>query len=295
MWDNIPAYFVPTLLSALALGFYDICRKHAVKENSVIPVLFLSCCFGFVFYALLCFFTGGLGGVFSPPANVHYFFVFLKSLLVGTSWVFVYYAMRELPITLAAPIRASAPLWTFFGSLILFREIPNLIQAFAMLIIFAGYYAFSILGKTEGFSLRHKGIHLIMAGTLLGAGAALYDKYLLNILQIPREFLQFHFSLDLVLLTGAGLLVRMCFSKGGPFVWKWSIPATGILLILADALYFYAVSLPEIHISVLSLIRRSSCVVTFLLGATFFHDVNVKKKALALLCILLGLILLALF
>ena len=34
-------WFLPTLISALGLGFYDICKKHAVKDNAVMPVLFL--------------------------------------------------------------------------------------------------------------------------------------------------------------------------------------------------------------------------------------------------------------
>ncbi len=33
---------LPVLASALALGFYDICKKHALRDNSVMPVLFLS-------------------------------------------------------------------------------------------------------------------------------------------------------------------------------------------------------------------------------------------------------------
>lgn len=295
MFSCLPAYFLPIILSALALGVYDICRKHAVKENSVLPVLFFSCLSGFIFYTGMSFFKGNLGGVFSPPLFSHYIYVLLKSIIVGASWVLGFYAMRELPITLAAPIRASAPLWTFLGSLLLYGEVPTPVQGLAMLIIFAGYYAFSILGKMEGFTLRHKGILLIIGATLLGAGAALFDKYLLNILKIDRNFLQFHFAMDLVFLTGICLAARQLFSKGIPFQWRWSIPATGILLIIADALYFYAVSLPEIHISILSLVRRSSCVVAFLAGATLFRDTNVKKKLLALLAILLGLALLALF
>ena len=77
-------------------------------------------------------------------------------------------------------------------------------------------------------------------------------------------------------------------------MWRGTIPATGILLIAADWLYFYTVSLPDMPISILSLVRRCSCIVTFAVGSWYFRDANLKRKAFALGMILLGVVLLAL-
>lgn len=292
---SIPAWFFPIVISAVGLGFYDICKKHAVRDNSVMPVLFLATLSGSLLFVIGTLLFGDFAGaiVCSPH---HWMLLLGKSLLVAASWTCVYYAMRELPISIAAPIRASAPLWTFIGSLILFGEVPTILQGIGMLLIFIGYYVFSVLGKLEGISFRgNRGVHLILLGTLLGALSALYDKYLLNVIRIPRDTVQLWFSIDLVVVLGlAWLIRRTAFGQRHRFVWRWTIPATGCLLILADFLYFYAVSLPEIHISILSLVRRCSCIVTFAFGVYWFHDANVKRKALALLLILLGVFLLAL-
>jgi len=292
---SIPQWFLPIVASAIGLGFYDICKKHAVRENSVMPVLFFATlCGSLLFVGGTLLFGDFRSAAVCPP--YHWLLLLVKSLLVASSWTCVYYAMRELPISIAAPIRASSPLWTFFGGLILFSEIPTLLQGIGMLFIFAGYYFFSVLGKLEGISfLRHRGMHLILLGTVLGAVSALYDKYLLNVLRIPRSTVQLWFSIDLVFVLGLAFLIRfLCFGQKHKFEWRWSIPATGILLILADFLYFYAVSLPDIHISILSLVRRCNCIVAFGFGVYYFHDANVKRKAFALLFILLGVILLAL-
>lgn len=290
----LPVWFIPTLLSAFSLGFYDICKKHAVKDNSVMPVLFFATLSGTLFYMILSACMGTLVNSFICTVE-QFFYVLIKTFIVAGSWILGYYAVRELPISISAPIRASAPLWTFVGGLVLYKEVPTYLQALAMLSIFAGYYAFSVLGKLEGFSWRHKGMLLIMGCTLLGAVSALYDKYLLNVLQIPRGMLQLYFSIDLVFVLGAAFLIRKyCFKKGCAYEWRYSVPLTGILLIAADFLYFYAVSMPEIHISILSLVRRSSCVLTFVIGAKYFNDRYVWKKAIALGCILAGIILLAL-
>lgn len=294
MFDFLPAWLPPVLGSAIGLGFYDLCKKHAVDRNSVMHVLFFATLCGSAFYVLATLATGSLDDAVCTRSQ--FALIVLKSLLVASSWTCVYYAMRDLPISIAAPIRASSPLWTFLGGLLLFHEVPTLPQGIAMLLIFTGYYLFSVFGKLEGISfLRTRAMHLIILGTLLGAASALYDKYLLNSVKIPPRTVQFWFSVDLVLILGDALLIRtVCFGKKHRFVWRWSIPLTGVLLIVADYLYFYALSLPDIHISIVSLVRRCSCIVSFVAGAWYFRDVHVKKKACALALILLGVVILAL-
>ena len=288
-----PAWLLPVIGSALALGFYDLCKKHAVRDNSVMPVLFYATLCGSLFYVVITLLAGTASAVCSLQV---WWLILLKSLLVAASWTCVYYAMRELPISIASPIRASAPLWTFLGSLVLFSEFPTLLQGIGMLAIFTGYFLFSVFGKLEGISfLRSRGIRLIVLGTLLGAASALYDKYLMNVLKISPKTVQFWFSIDLVFILGAAFLVRsLFFGQKRRFEWRWSIVFTGILLILADYLYFYAVSLPDIHISILSLVRRCSCIVTFGVGVYYFRDAHIKRKAVALVLILSGVFLLAL-
>lgn len=292
---NSSVWLLPILGSAIALGVYDLCKKHAVRDNSVMPVLFLATLSGTLFFTAVTALTGHLQE-FACCDLRQWTLIAIKSILVSCSWVCVYYALRELPISIATSIRASSPLWTFIGSIILYSEIPTLLQAAGMLAIFGGYYCFSILGKMEGITFRrHRGLHLIMAGTLLGAASGLYDKYLLGVVQIPRSTVQFWFSVDLVFVLGTAYLIRrLAFENGRPFVWRWSIPLTGILLIAADFLYFYTVSLPDAQISILSLVRRCSCVVTFVAGCLYFRDVNVKRKAMALTIIIIGVVLLAL-
>ncbi len=294
MLSCFPVWFLPILGSALALGFYDIGKKMSVDKNSVMPALFFATAAGFLVMLGATFFRGTLPDCFQLEFSF-YLHVLIKALIVGSSWICIYYAMRELPVSISSPIRASSPLWTLIGALILFHEIPTLWQGVAMLLIFGGYYIFSIIGKMEGIHFtKSKGIYLIMLGTLIGSGSALYDKYLLGVLKLDREMLQFWFSADLVIVLGLAWLIRTAFGHKHPFEWRWCIPITGILLIVADWLYFYAVSVPDAQIAILSLVRRSNCLVTFAVGGLWFHDKNLKQKAIPLLLILAGVVLLAL-
>ncbi len=289
----LSGWFLPTFGSALVLGFYDFSKKHAVRDNAAAPVLFFSTLSGTLFFVLLTLLTGKwqLSVCCTPGV---YGFLCCKSLIVGASWWCVYYAMRDLPLSIAAPIRASSPVWTFIGALFLYGELPGILQGAAMLMIFVGYCIFSLLGKLEGFSWKSGGMVWIFAGTVLGAVSALYDKFLLAKLHLPPETVQFYFSLNLLPVLGLGWLLVHCFGCREKFVWRHSIISTGILLIMADWLYFYALSKPEVQISILSLVRRCGCIVPFVLGALYFHDRHMRGKAIALAVILIGVAVLGL-
>ncbi len=294
---TVENFLIPTLASSLLLGFYDICKKHAVLDNPVAPTLFYSNLCGSIFFVTALFISGRIAAA-ANCTLAEWGLILFKAILVGSSWACVYYAMRELPISIASPVRASAPLWVFIMGLCFYGEIPTLLQAAAMLSIFGGYLIFALAGKLENIDFtRHKGIHALAAGTLLGAVSAIYDKYLLNTLHIAPNVVQFYFAVNLVLVLGANCLICSICRKNSntkKFHWHWSVAATGILLIAADFCYFYAVSLPEVHISIISLVRRSNCIVSFALGAFIFREKQLKKKFAALLLILLGVVLLAL-
>jgi uncharacterized membrane protein len=55
-------------------------------------------------------------------------------------------------------------------------------------------------------------------------------------------------------------------------------------------MYFYSLSLPDAMISIVSMVRRGSVIVSILFGAVFFHEKNLKAKAFDLALVLLGMI-----
>ena len=287
---------LPVALSALSLGLYDVARKHAVRGNSAADVLLWSSAAGFAAFLVVA----GCGGTLADAARAtaHQRLLFsVKVAIVGASWAAEFLAMRRLPISLAAPVRATAPLWTILGAIALYGETPGPWRALGMLLMVAGYVALAALGTREGWSWRGREMGLVALGTLLGAASALYDKFLLARLGLPPATVQLHFSAGLVLLYGAAWLARRALwprAERTPFAWRWTIPLTGALLVLSDALYFHAVAQPGAAISLVSVFRRASAVVAFLAGGLLFRDLNLRRKGLALLLVLAGAALAAL-
>ena len=283
------------LASAVLLALYDLAKKASVGANAVLPVLLASTVFGFAAYAAGLLATGhfrALGAVSGAAVSLG----IAKSVIVGTSWVFTFCALRTLPITIATPIRASAPALVLLIAVPLYGETPSLLQGVGMAAVFAGYFAFSWAGRHEGIDFfRSRAVWCAIAGAVLSAVSSIWDKYVFQVRAMPVEQVQLVFQAGLVAFYALALAASRALRLGrDAFEWRWTIPLVGILLAGADWLYFKGVAHPGSPISAASLMRRLSVVLTFLLGARFFHETNLVRKGIALAAIVAGVSLLAL-
>ena len=291
----MPGWAILVFGSALMLAFYDLAKKHAVRDNAVMPALFFATLCGSAAFLGWLALNGRLATALAvawPTRGL----LFLKGVIVASSWTAAYFAVRELPLSISAPLRATAPLYTIIGGILIYGEIPNLRQACGIALVLAGFFGFSVserVGVRE--FLKNRWIWCSVAGTVLGAVSAIYDKYLLQRLALPRETVQACFTIDLLAVIGAYWFAMRRFDiERRRFRWRWTVAATGVLLILADALYFAAVGTPGTAISLLSLLRRTSVVVTCIGGALLFKETNLPRRFAALALILAGAALIAL-
>ena len=284
------------LVSALFLGLYDVAKKQSLKENAVIPVLWfntLFCSLLMLPFTLLSATTGLLdGSIFYVPSagwELHRLLM-LKAFIVLGSWIFGYFGMKHLPITLFGPINATRPIIVLLGGLLLFGERLNLYQWIGVIIAVISFYMLSVSGKKEGISFTHnKWVFCVIMATLLGAVSALFDKYLLG--RFNNMFVQawsnfYQLALMTVILFSMWWPTR---HKTTPFQWKWPIIFIAVFLTLADYAYFVSLAQSASMVSIVSMIRRSSVIVSFLCGALLFHEKNLQSKVIDLLLVLLGL------
>ena len=284
------------LFSALFLGLYDVSKKQSLKENAVIPVLWfntLFCSLLMLPFTLLSAKTGVLdGSIFYVPAagwEQHHLLI-IKAFIVLGSWIFGYFGMKHLPITLFGPINATRPIIVLLGGLLLFGERLNLYQWIGVIIAVISFYLLSVSGKKEGITFyKNKWVFCVIMATVLGAVSALLDKYLLS--RFNNMFVQawsnfYQLALMTVILFTLWWPTR---HRTTPFQWKWPIIFIAVFLTLADYAYFVSLAQSASMVSIVSMIRRSSVIVSFLCGALLFHEKNLKSKVIDLLLVLLGL------
>ncbi|MBO5984313.1 MAG: DMT family transporter, partial [Rikenellaceae bacterium] len=279
-------------VSALFLGLYDVAKKKAVAGNAVAVVLLLTTTLStLLFSPVIISSTFGLGwfsdtmfdyGQQSLQAHAQ---VMLKACITLSSWMFGYVGIKHLPLTIVGPINATRPVIVLLGALLIFGERLNAMQWVGVVLALFSIFLLSRAGRREGINfVRNRYILYVALAALLGATSGLYDRYLLR--EIDPMFVQSWFSLYQAVIMCL-IVAAMRFAGALPaFTWRWAIPLITIFLTIADMAYFVALSQDDSMVAVVSMIRRSSVVVSFVCGAVLFGEKNLRSKALDLIFIL---------
>lgn len=284
-------------LSATLLGFYDAFKKQSLKNNAVLPVLFLNTIFSsliFLPFILLSRYMpecldGTIVNVPSAGWEEHKYII-IKSFIVLSSWIFGYFGMKHLPLTIVGPINATRPVMVLVGALILFGERLNTYQWIGVILAILSFFMLSRSGKKEGIDFKHnKWIFFVVMAAIMGAVSGLYDKYLMGRLN-PMLVQSWYNIYQVFIMCPIILLLWMPKRKEStPFRWTWTIIFISMFLSAADFAYFYALSYDDSMISIVSMVRRGSVLVSFTFGALFFKEKNLKSKAIDLLLVLMGM------
>ncbi|GHU67257.1 permease [Bacteroidia bacterium] len=284
------------LISAVFLGGYEICKKQSLNGNAVLPVLCLNTLISsllFLPFILLSTFTDYLDGtlLYVPAASLAvHGHVFLKSVIVLSSWIFGYFSVKHLPLTLTGPIRATQPVMTLLGAMLIFGERLNPYQWIGVSLALLSLFLLSLTNKKEGNSQTdNRWMIFSTISMLLGATSGLYDKYLmrsLDVMTVQVWFNFYQFGLMAIILMVLWYPQRR---HSTPFVWKNSIIWISVFLAAGDWVYFYALTFPDSMISIVSMIRRSNVLITFIAGGLFFHEKHLKSKAFDLVLVLVGM------
>ncbi len=289
-------------LSAFLLGFYDTFKKKSLSGNAVIPVLFLNTLFcSLIFLPLVILSNTGTaldGSIFKvAPAGgwAVQKWIILKSMMVLSSWILGYFGMKHLPLTIVGPINATRPVMVLVGAMLIFGERLNMLQWIGVLIAILSFFMLERSGKKEGIDFkRNIWVYAVVGAAVMGALCALYDKFLMNPdgLGIDKLVVQSYYNFYQCMIM-AVILLALWFPRRKsetPFQWRWSIIFISIFLCAADFVYFYALSLPDAMVSIVSMVRRSSVIVSFTFGALLFKEHNIRGKVLDLALVLLSLV-----
>ena len=282
--------------SAFLLGCYEVNKKLSLNGNAVIPILFINTLISsllFVPFVILSYCTTHLDDTLlyvpSVPLTTH-LAVLLKAVIVLLSWIFGYFAVKHLPLTINGPIKATQPVLTLLGALLIFGERLNVYQWIGVSLSIMSFYLLSFAGKKEGIKFTsNKWIFFTILSIVFGAMSGLYDKHLMRELDVMTVQVWFNVYQFAIM---SFVLILMWYPRrhnNTPFVWRWNIVLISVFLVLADWIYFYALTDAEAMISVVAMIRRSNVLVTFLVGAIFFNEKNLKSKAVDLFFVLLGM------
>lgn len=266
--------------SAFMLGIYDVAKKKSLKSNSSINVLLSATAFSTLF----------LSPWLSAGTLQDHLHIMLKAVLVTVSWISGMEGLKRLPITIASTIKASRPVFVLLFSLLLFGERLNLWQWTGTIIALTSLFMLSLSSKKEGIDFVHnKGIAWMALSVIAGVASALFDKHIMGFME--PLFVQSWGNFYITILMGIIVLADYFKEKENfqKFTWDWTILLIAIFITVADALYFFSLKDEGAMLSIISMIRRSSVIVTFICGALLFKETNIRRKAIDLLVLIAGM------
>lgn len=259
------------VISSISLGFYDVFKKRALEGNSVLMVLFLNTLFCTLYMspALVYTLNDMYGNFVKPMSHVY---IFIKSVIVTSSWLLGYYAIKYLPLTIQGSINALRPILVLVGAIIIFGEHPNVLQWTGIVLGFFSLLWVGFIGHREGYSFStNKWMWAGFASVLLWAASGLYDKFLLMQFK-PINVEAWYSFYQLVIMAVVMLVVGSVAKPAAKFQWRWSILFISLFICAADLCYFFALYEPDGMVSITSMIRRGSALVSYFYGIIVLHE-----------------------
>ena len=304
-------WVVLAFVSALCLGFYDISKKVALRDGSVVDVLtasiLISSCI-LLIPLLLSRLAPSLmseTAFFVPALDLRgHLLTLLKSVIVLSSWLCAYLALKHLPISIVSPWQATRPMWTLIGAMLIFGERLNPWQWTGVLLAIGSIFLFQLssfdfrLSTLSRPRLRSNYYLALALAIIIGAGSGLYDKYIMRL--YDHNAVQVYYTLyQAVMMLCVWMIVNQKnlqskISNIKSIKKFWAIILISLFLIVSDNVYMLALQDPDSMIAVVSTIRRGGTVIGFAYGLIFLKEKDPYKKVLCMLGILAGLICLAL-
>ena len=306
-------WLVFAFVSATIVGIRDFFKKIALQRSNLLLVLCLVTVFSallFMPFIVVSRCTDWLDGSFFhvPESSLTLHLCSLvKCVLLIACWLCSFDGIKHLPLTVSGMIAAFGPVETVLAAMLIYGESLSALQWTGVLVSTASLVSIC-RGRGEGstgyWGNRH--FWLMLLSTIFSAAAALWDKFAMG---RPEDgglgqsvmFIQSWYNIyQAVFLTVAVLVVRhRCCKKAAdgqsaplPFKIAMGILAVSVCEVAADLLYDAALQLPGCLVSILAMVRRGSVVVSFVLGAMFLKERDIRRKAVDLAMVLLGMVLL---
>lgn len=268
------------LIFGLLKGSREGMKKAALKKTSSTVILF--------FYTLI-------GLIFALPfsatafalAPIQIFYIFLKSAVVCTAWLFAMAALKEISVSLYGIMDLSRMIFSTLLGVFILGEQMTAPKAIGMGLVVLGLLLVNLKKEGSKKPMTLPILAAALANCFFNAVSGTMDKVLMKDMESAQ--LQFWFMLFMTLIYGAVLLI-----KREPIEWKslktnYWIPLMSLSLVLGDRFLFEANAMPQSEVTVMTVIKQSSVLITVLTGWLVFKEKNILYKFLCTGIILAGI------
>lgn len=276
--ENIWILFI--IIYALLKGSREGMKKAALRQSSSNEILF--------FYTLV-----GLMLVlpFSAEAftlaPIYIFFSFIKALVVCTAWIFAFTALKNMSVSLYGIMDLSRMIFSTALGVFVLGEDFTAKKAIGITLVIAGLLLANLKKNASGKGMTLPVLIAALLNCFLNAVSGTMDKVLMQHMESSQ--LQFWFMFFMTLIYGGVLLVRREKISIKCLKSNFWIPLMSLSLIIGDRLLFEANANPNSEVTLMTVIKQCSVLITVLTGWLVFKEKHIIYKLICTGIVLCGI------
>ncbi|MBE7051393.1 MAG: hypothetical protein E7395_02320 [Ruminococcaceae bacterium] len=261
-------------------GSRDGMKKAALKKSTSDEILFFYSLIGFIL--IIPFSQNALT---TPPIFI--FYSFIKAMVVCSAWIFAYIALKNMSVSLFGIIDLSRMIFSTLLGVVVLGESMTVWKAVGVILVIIGLMLVNRKADSPSGKARVSIVAAALINCILNSVSGTMDKVLMN--DMKPDQLQFWFMLFLLVLYGAIIIVKKERIRLSSLKGNYWIPLMSLSLVVGDRMLFAANAAPESEVTVMTVIKQSSVLITVLTGWIFFKEKNIMFKLLCASIILCGI------
>lgn len=277
--ENLWIYLV--VIYAFLKGGRECMKKAALKKSGANEILFFYTLIGFLMTLPHAKAAFAMDGIFI-------FYAFLKSAACCIAWIFSLLALKRMSVSLYSVMDLGRVVFSTALGVICLGESFTVLKAVGMVLVITGLLLVNAKKTASANGVTAFTLIAVLMNCFFNAVSGTLDKVLMKSLE-PAQ-LQFWFMFFMAVIYGVALLVRReKFSWQGLKTNYW-IPLMSLSLVAGDLLLFRANAMPQSQVTLMTLIKQSSVIVSVLSGWLIFKEKNILYKLLCTLVVVAGIL-----
>lgn len=271
------------LLYGIFKGIREGVKKKALQKNGTVEVLFFYTLFGFILVIPSC------KDVFLMPKN-YILPIFIKSCFVFTAWICAFKAIKKIPISLYGVTDMSRVIFSTVLGVVVLHETMGFNQFIGLALVLLGVLMVNRKKKGSNGEINKKYFVFILISCICNATSGVMDKLLMRTGDITHGQLQFWYMLFLTLMYLCYLLfsrTKVNIKSIAKNYWIWIL---SILFVIADRALFAANAYEASKVTVMTLLKQSSVIVTIIMGRIVFKEKDIMYKIICALIVASGIV-----
>lgn len=276
--DSLWILFI--FIYAFLKGSREGMKKAALKRSSSNEILFFYTLIGFIF--TLPFSASAF--VLSP---LLIFFIFIKSMVVCIAWLCAFAALKKMSVSLYGIMDLARMVFSTFLGVFVLGESFTINKALGVILVLISLFLVNLKKTTEAKGMTVITLLAALLNCFFNAVSGTMDKILMQYMSSAQ--LQFWFMLFTTAIYGIIILIKKEKISLSSLKTNYWIPIMSLSLIIGDKLLFEANASPLSQVTLMTIIKQSSVLVTVLTGWVVFKEKHILYKLFCTGIVLLGI------